>query len=264
MQERMQESIAEATHSAAAAAGPGRMARIFLPDIGEGIMEMEVLRWFVQEGDAVQEGQPLCEVQSDTATAEIPSRYDGVVLRRCYPEGAIAKVGQPLMDMTVSQPLTDTAGNSGSTAASNVAQPAAAEAAAAGPAWVPEPAEGGAKALATPAVRAIAREKGVDLRQVKGTGRGGRVMKEDILAFLQSPSSSVAAVGTPPRVRLRDPPPQSLGSPRSVRLPRPQPSRQPLLRRRCRRTCRRGLPLARTPPLGVWSGRRLCEGICAR
>ena len=204
MQERMQESIAEATHltaapaAAAAAAGPGRMAHIFLPDIGEGIMEMEVLRWFVQEGDAVQEGQPLCEVQSDTATAEIPSRYDGVVLRRCYPEGAIAKVGQPLMDMTVSQPLTDTAGNSGSTAASNVAQPAAAEAAAAGPAWVPEPAEGGAKALATPAVRAIAREKGVDLRQVKGTGRGGRVMKEDILAFLQSPSSSVAAVGTPP------------------------------------------------------------------
>lgn len=68
-----------------------------LTDIGEGIVEVEVIKFFVKEGDAVSQFQPLVEVQSDKATVEISSRYDGIVDALSYKPGDIATVGSPLV-----------------------------------------------------------------------------------------------------------------------------------------------------------------------
>ncbi|RLN94047.1 hypothetical protein BBJ28_00019015 [Nothophytophthora sp. Chile5] len=74
-----------------------------LADIGEGIAEVEVLQWFVKAGDTVQQFQNVCEVQSDKATVEITSRYDGVVAKVHYDVGAMAKVGSTLIDIEVDE-----------------------------------------------------------------------------------------------------------------------------------------------------------------
>lgn len=76
----------------AATAGGGKVVPFLLADIGEGIAEVEMMQWFVREGDAVKQFDRLCEVQSDKATVEISSRYDGVVKRVHHDVGAIVKV----------------------------------------------------------------------------------------------------------------------------------------------------------------------------
>ena len=74
------------------------MAREFrLPDLGEGLTEGEVARWLVAEGSEVREDDPLVEIQTDKATVEIPSPYEGTVLRILVAEGVVAPVGAPLI-----------------------------------------------------------------------------------------------------------------------------------------------------------------------
>jgi pyruvate dehydrogenase E2 component (dihydrolipoamide acetyltransferase) len=160
-----------------------------LPDIGEGVVEAEVQKWFVKPGDEVQEDQPLVEVMTDKATVTIPSPRRGRVTKLHYEEGQIAKVHFPLLQM---EELEAVAGN-----VSRLPLPAAdarAEAASAGVGGsVVEPrvavasnaapelhAGARPKVLATPAVRAMARQMGVDLQAVHGSGPGGRVTKDDL------------------------------------------------------------------------------------
>ena len=71
-----------------------------LADIGEGIAEVELLKWYVKEGDAIRQFDPLCEVQSDKANVEISSRFDGVVTALSHAEGDIALVGEPLLTVS--------------------------------------------------------------------------------------------------------------------------------------------------------------------
>src|SRR5690606_39837673 len=76
------------------------MAFVFkLPDIGEGIHEGEILKWFVQEGDEIKEDDVLCEVQNDKAVVEIPSPVEGKVLKIHVQEGEVAVVGDPLISI---------------------------------------------------------------------------------------------------------------------------------------------------------------------
>jgi pyruvate dehydrogenase E2 component (dihydrolipoamide acetyltransferase) len=151
---------------------PDRMLfQLELPDIGEGVAEAEVQRWFVAPGDGVVEDQPLVEVMTDKATVTIPSPRRGRVARLCCRVGELARVHAPLLELE----LEDAAGS---------AVPAEAAAAASVPPPDAAPAAAGGKALATPAVRALARALGVDIRRVRGSGKGGRVTKED-LAGLQ-------------------------------------------------------------------------------
>lgn len=70
----------------------GKVIPFLLADIGEGIAEVEMMQWFVQEGDVVKQFDRICEVQSDKATVEISSRYDGVIRRVHHPVGAVVKV----------------------------------------------------------------------------------------------------------------------------------------------------------------------------
>lgn len=145
-----------------------------LPDIGEGVVEAEIQQWFVAPGDEVQEDQPLVEVMTDKATVVIPSPRRGRVLRLHWKVGEIAKVHAPLVELEVEEDRPD-----GAARAPGGGAPGRQEGARAAPGPAPAPAAH-RKALATPAVRAMARRLGVALGDVAGTGPGGRVTKDDL------------------------------------------------------------------------------------
>jgi 2-oxoisovalerate dehydrogenase E2 component (dihydrolipoyl transacylase) len=159
-----------------------------LADVGEGIAECEVLKWHIKVGDKIKEFDPICEVQSDKATVEITSRYDGIVTKLHYATGSMAKVGSPLVDIDLGGSIVD-----GTPA---VDAPVGAVHAAAPVVPAAAPPKGNGPVLATPAVRHIAKQKGIDLSTVVGTGREGRILKEDILQHDQKKEQP--AVHTPP------------------------------------------------------------------
>jgi pyruvate dehydrogenase E2 component (dihydrolipoamide acetyltransferase) len=180
-----------------------------LPDIGEGVVEAEILRWFVQPGDAVVEDQPIAEVMTDKATVTIPSPKRGVVTRLLWKEGDLAKVHHALVEIEVEAGSSEVApalpipGSTTSPPAPASPPPAGVFRAAAAQAVdrASPGASGPAKALAAPAVRALAREMGVNLQGVPGTGPGGRITKEDVRAG--SRPGARAAEGTVEVVPVR-------------------------------------------------------------
>ena len=145
------------------------MASAFkLPDLGEGLTEGEVARWLVSEGQEIGEDDPLVEIQTDKATVEIPSPYAGTVLKVLVAEGDVVPVGTELVligapgeELPVSTP-SDTVSQGVSTAPRSTA------------------ARG--RVQATPVVRRIAQELGVELAGVTGSGPGGRVTEDDVRA----------------------------------------------------------------------------------
>jgi pyruvate dehydrogenase E2 component (dihydrolipoamide acetyltransferase) len=163
-----------------------------LPDIGEGLAEAEVARWLVAVGDQVSEDQPVVEMMTDKAMVELPAPGAGVVLEQLAAEGEVVKTGAVLY-------VLETDGRIGANA------PGEPEVKPAPQRTVAAPAEGPA-VLAPPAVRKMARELGVDLAQVKGSGPGGRISAEDVKrhASQSGPATAVApAAGAGRRERLR-------------------------------------------------------------
>ncbi|MDP1824623.1 MAG: dihydrolipoamide acetyltransferase family protein [Archangium sp.] len=153
-----------------------------LPDIGEGVVEGEIVKWLVKPGDVVKEDQPLLEVMTDKATVTIPSPKAGKVLKTHGKEGELAKVHLPLVDLEI-------AGNAAAAAPApkkNGAPAAAAPLAAAA-------STSSDKVLATPVTRRMASEHGIDLANVSGSGPQGRVLKTDVEAFMASGSSKAPA-----------------------------------------------------------------------
>ncbi len=148
---------------------------------------------FVESGAQVQQFDKLCEVQSDKATVEITSRYDGRVVKLHYKPGDVAKVGAPLVDIDTGDDGAEaTPVESKAEVKKTEVQTAAVEQ----PQTASESnntAGDDVKTFATPAVRRIAKEHKVNLASVKGTGKGGRVTKEDILAFVESGGKSAPA-----------------------------------------------------------------------
>ena len=140
-----------------------------LPDLGEGLTEGEVARWLVAEGQQVAEDDPLVEIQTDKATVEIPSPYAGTVLRILVAEGEIASVGAVLVVI----------GKPGEAVASALPE-APSDRLLQGD--VAARARRGVRIQATPVVRKIAQELGVDVSAVAGTGPGGRITDEDVRA----------------------------------------------------------------------------------
>lgn len=173
-----------------------------LPDIGEGIVECEVVTWYVQEGEAVVEDQVIADVMTDKVTVEIPALHNGIISKHYYQQGQIAKVGQPLYQIQI-------AGAVAAKTEQNLAIETKAEAAVTSSATTTAlevPAhthieqanvqDYAQRALATPAVRRIAREQQIDLQRVKGSGKNGRVLKEDLTALqtkLASPACPLPA-----------------------------------------------------------------------
>ncbi|MBD0337828.1 MAG: 2-oxo acid dehydrogenase subunit E2 [Thermoleophilia bacterium] len=141
-----------------------------LPDLGEGLTEGEVARWLVTEGQEIAEDDPLVEIQTDKTTVEIPSPAAGVVSKILVEEGDVVPVGTVLVVI----------GGDGAAPAEEPEQPRAETAAAAmSGGQAPAPGRGG-PIRATPLVRRLARELGVDLETVVGTGPQGRVTDEDV------------------------------------------------------------------------------------
>ena len=136
-----------------------------LPDVGEGVAEGEIVRWLVSEGDRVREDDLLVEVLTDKANVEIPSPVSGILSRIVAPPGRIIRIGEVMA-------VLDVAGE---------------------PAWPAERPPGAGDpagdVLAVPAVRRLAKELGVEISSVRGTGPDGRVTERDLRAAAGHASS---------------------------------------------------------------------------
>jgi len=155
---------------------------VTLPDIGEGLTEAEVVQWLVEPGDLVAANQPLVEVETDKAVVEIPSIRAGVILHVGAPAGTLINVGDLLVVI----------GDEGETweatapAPEKAAEPAPAGSLGAEPASQDEP-------KAVPLVRKLAREKGVDLATLVGSGAAGQITREDVIAATAIGSAAAPA-----------------------------------------------------------------------
>jgi len=156
-----------------------------LPDIGEGIVECEIVKWCIQEGDVVEEDQVVVEVMTDKAVVEIPAKYQGKVVKLHYQQGDIAQVHTPLFDQLIQSDGVLVSVNSieSSGSANTVMQSTQPENT--DESALESFANKRAKALASPAVRRVAREYKINIAIVSGSGKKGRVLKQDIESYVQ-------------------------------------------------------------------------------
>jgi pyruvate dehydrogenase E2 component (dihydrolipoamide acetyltransferase) len=175
-----------------------------MPELAESVVEGEIVKWLVNEGDRVEQDQLLVEVMTDKVTVEVPSPYAGILLKQVAKEGEVVPIGKPIaifgepgekIDDTTKlehvTPKVEVAANGKiEAAAAPAAQaPAASAPAAKTPAEQPRPQLAAAesailnsfgKPMAAPAVRKLARELGVELTKVRGSGENGRIGREDV------------------------------------------------------------------------------------
>jgi 2-oxoisovalerate dehydrogenase E2 component (dihydrolipoyl transacylase) len=177
-----------------------------LGDVGEGITECMLNMWFVEEGARVEEWDKLCEMQSDKAAVEISANYPGVIKKLYAQANDMVKTGAPLADIDDGLPEDEGSGaeitemprekDKSSSALDEQAEQSKTRAQAAeegelqpSPSVEAQVEEGkrcGHSFLATPAVRGLLKEHNIDISKVNGSGRDGRILKEDILAYLEN------------------------------------------------------------------------------
>ena len=165
-----------------------------LPDLGEGVAEGEVLTWHVSPGDAVTEDQVLAEVETDKAAVDVPSPVDGVVQELHAEVGEMVQTGEVLI--TIDEAGDAAAGGAAAGSADDTesaeatteaaADDAASEATAADASDQSDASTANGRVFASPSVRRLAREKGVDIAAVDGSGPGGRVTEGDVEAATAS------------------------------------------------------------------------------
>lgn len=172
---------------------------IVIPQLGESIAEGTVSKWLKAEGDRVQVDEPVVEIMTDKVTVEVPSPAAGIMGPLLVPEGTTVPVGEPITNILAPGETGAAPAKAGDGAAAKVAPAAAAMSAPAAAARVATAAPAGPtngsgrRSYFSPVVRRLAREHGVDPALVPGTGRGGRVTREDMLAFLSKGPSATAA-----------------------------------------------------------------------
>ncbi|MHB8190259.1 MAG: dihydrolipoamide acetyltransferase family protein [Ferrimicrobium sp.] len=143
------------------------------PDVGEGLHEAQIVKWYLSEGDSVERDQPLVDVETDKAIVTIPSPVSGGIDKLLFQEGDTVKVGEVVISFRTSK--EDTPKSSEAPRARSAPRAQAQEAP---PLNVTRVA--GGTVLATPAVRRLARERGIDIAVVSGSGPGGRVLAQDL------------------------------------------------------------------------------------
>ncbi|WP_217577034.1 dihydrolipoamide acetyltransferase family protein [Mesorhizobium sp. GbtcB19] len=190
---------------------------IKLPDVGEGVAEAELVEWHVKVGDLVREDTVLAAVMTDKATVEIPSPVDGEILWLGAEIGDTVAIGSPIVRLKVAGEGNVKAAAEAAPEVKAPAEPVEAKPALAAAKAAPKPAEApkataapkatrpgsvsgapraeGEKPLASPAVRLRAKEAGIDLRQVAGSGPAGRISHEDIDAFVARGPQTARATG---------------------------------------------------------------------
>lgn len=176
------------------------MIEFKLPDIGEGTVEGEIVRWLVEPGAAVTQDQPVVEVMTDKATVELTAPRAGVVVETRAEPGAVVAVGSVIYVLddgsSGAAPAASATTAAPAEAAHTAAPAVAAHTAVATGSAAPAATRRKKKPLATPATRRIARELGVDLYQVTGTGPAARITTDDVRAFA-SGAASAAPVAAP-------------------------------------------------------------------
>ncbi len=164
-----------------------------LPDIGEGLTEGEVVKWHVQEGQSVKENEPLCNVLTDKAEVEIPSPKTGKIAKLMAKPGEKVQVHAPLV-------IFELDGNASGGVQSHSVAASASTAVKTSVAVADKPAE--AAVSATPAVRKLAKDLGVDIAAVKGTGPGGRVTEVDVRGFSGQASKPAPAAAASADIKI--------------------------------------------------------------
>ncbi len=205
-----------------------------LPKLGEGVVEGTISRWLKQEGERVEELEPLLEVATDKVDTEIPAPASGTVLKILYPENATVAVGEVIAyigepgetvpegkgkSAPAAQPPTPEAPPE--PAPPHPVQPSTPPAPPAAPPPPPEhykPGRHPQLGYISPIVAKLANEKGINLALVKGTGLGGRITKNDLLAYIEQGGPTI----TPP-----PPPPAPAPAPSATGAPTPPPAAQP-------------------------------------
>jgi pyruvate dehydrogenase E2 component (dihydrolipoamide acetyltransferase) len=187
------------------------MAREFkLPDIGEGVHEGEVVKWFVREGDPIKENDPVVEVMTDKVTVQIPSPVTGKVLQLRAKEGEVVKVGATLVVF----------GEAGETAPANPGPatrptgPAPGPSPSIAPPTHAAPPPGSHEPQAAPAVRRLAKELNVNLAAIRGSGPQGRITDDDVKRAAHTP-----AVAPKPAVSVVAPAPVPASARGEERIP---------------------------------------------
>ena len=174
---------------------------IQLPQVGESVVEGTIGKWLKQPGDRVERFEPLVEVVTDKVTMEVPSPVEGSLLRILAQEGETLPMGAPIAEMETEESPAETApprppgtigylvkdamavGPSGDGVAEETPPPPTRA-----PGRAPRP---------SPAVRRLAQERGVDLSQVRGTGLGGRITRDDLLRYIEEGGAQVAPAAAP-------------------------------------------------------------------
>lgn len=170
---------------------------VIMPQLGESVVEGTISRWLVQPGDTVAEYAPLLEVSTDKVDTEVPAPAAGVVLKLYHGEGetlhagtVLAIIGQP------GEAVPDAPARVDLHAVGGEAEPASAPPAAATAPAAPEPSETRDLGRISPVVARMAREHAVDLQQVPGSGRDGRITKQDVLAYVEKRDRAAASAPT--------------------------------------------------------------------
>ena len=184
--------------AAAPAAGSASGQEVTLPALGESVTEGTVTRWLKEVGEQVEVDEPLVEVSTDKVDTEIPSPVAGTLLEIRIPEDEEAEVGQVLAiigDSSAAAAPAAPAAPAPAAAAPAPAPPAAPAAPASAPDTPATPAAPAAdgEAYVTPLVRKLAKDNGIDLSTVKGTGVGGRIRKQDVQAAIAAKGSTAPA-----------------------------------------------------------------------
>ncbi|MBP9109288.1 MAG: 2-oxoglutarate dehydrogenase, E2 component, dihydrolipoamide succinyltransferase [Pyrinomonadaceae bacterium] len=190
------EPVAEATPATAPAAATGKAAEVVMPQMGESITEGTVSKWLKAVGDKIEKDEALLEISTDKVDAEVPSPAAGTLLAINVQEGETVEVGSVLAlvgaegGATVSTPKSEAASPAPTPAAEPIAPPVAAPAVQARAASASV--NGNAtldelrRTKSSPLVRNIAKEHGIDITRIPGSGISGRVTKDDIMSFLET------------------------------------------------------------------------------
>jgi 2-oxoglutarate dehydrogenase E2 component (dihydrolipoamide succinyltransferase) len=212
---------------------------VVMPQMGVSVSEGTITRWLKQEGEHVEADEPLLEISTDKVDTEVPSPASGTLTQIIVQEGQTVDVGTKLGQIGGAGPGGDGAAPEAEAAAppEPATQQAAQQADAASPAETPQPtrpappaqaeaASGNGNRFVSPVVARIASEHGVDPAQVSGTGRGGRVTKHDILAYVEQGPPPAAEAGPAPAAPAAEPVPTQAAAPPQAPPP-PAPAAVP-------------------------------------
>src|SRR5438094_6735846 len=174
------------------------VAQIKMPQLGESVTEGTVEKWLKREGEFVKRDEPIVEVVTDKVNAEIPSPFEGTLVKIDAGEGQVVRVGAVIAQIET----TAAAAAAAPAPATPKAAPAPAAAPAAAPAPTAAPAQrapgGEEHARLSPAVRKLAAERGIDPTSIQGSGLGGRVTREDVLAAPAAPAAPARSAAPAP------------------------------------------------------------------